>query len=664
MMCEVRKQEEGISRVNVKRFQEVQKNIEEEKQRHEVFLKYQEKKRMIEELAKAKEELIRMSEEVRKATQMENETREREDEERKAREKEGARKARERGRFALEVEQDQKRFESEEEERVRRLKQKIKIEEKQRAEEAVRVLKERLENAVVPEPEVVPFDRLAGTAQVRKRFNIKDFENSNTHCVMKIEEEDESEDANERAVRAVEEREVKRVQDALYSEDMRARSVERGKQALNRAKAEKEMAQLEKQAREERLRLAQDKIQADIALENMKTQGMKQVETEKKFHQKKQEELESDFTALFYSGAEASTLNALRTEDLGERIELMAYWRDPGEIVYETKKTMEWGPKNKKRDFQVPDIDKIVEDRRNFRSHSNSLEPRTGGSLKPPVDPFSASNHPFNPDRDRGSLLSRQKSGGGMEEISFNYTEDDGSYYPGIKYTKEDLLHKYRSRDGVESPRRTRPNDQTLEMTLSEDLGESARMSSYPSQGRQTGTWEATTGNGQDQRAFLHSTDINKYLEEQQEILARLEKDRKDFKRKIEDEEDEDEDEEDEEASGENQDNEEDDEDEEDDAVGTEGEVYGGRIGRRDEEFVKRVRERSPEIVVEDSSAEDNGTLNYSDRRSEPAEEYLRKFMNFRTDDRCKIRLYQGMESGMRGKVSPLKSILETYGTP
>ena len=123
-------------------------------------------------------------------------------------------------------------------------------------------------------------------------------------------------------------------------------------------------------------------------------------------------------------------------------------------------------------------------------------------------------------------------------------------------------------------------------------------------------------------------------------------------------------DEEDEEASGENQDNEEEDEDEEDDVGGTEGEVYGGRIGRRDEEFVKRVRERSPEIVVEDSSAEDNGTLNYSDRRSEPAEEYLRKFMNFRTDDRCKIRLYQGMESGMRGKVSPLKSILETCGTP
>jgi hypothetical protein len=63
---------------------------------------------------------------------------------------------------------------------------------------------------------------------------------------------------------------------------------------------------------------------------------------------------EDMFKAVLTSQLPIDLKKFAKSRLIDDKIELLAFWEEPEEIVYETKKTQYHGPKNKKRLFRVP----------------------------------------------------------------------------------------------------------------------------------------------------------------------------------------------------------------------------------------------------------------------------------------------------------------------
>lgn len=525
-IIEVRKQEESLARGAREKYKSEKQKVEEEEELLKAYQDYQAKLREIEELKSQKESAIRTWEQAQENAKTEEERRLKQEIEQLERSKNDKVKARERERNALEKEIKERRLLELENERRRAVKYKVQEEERARAEIAAKAFQEKLKN--MPEPAVVlqDFDKLHGIGASRKRFNMKDFEQTHSHCVI-IDDDDESEDANTRALKVREEGEQRKAVAAMSKEEMRQRALEREKIAVSNLKKQKILEELERVAHGEKVKQSKHQVQSNIEFEKVRLAGMRHNEVEKKFEKKTQDALNREFEILFMSNrGSVSNPERLQISPLGDRIDLIAYWKEPSEIVYETKKTMEWGPKNKKRDFEIPDIDGFLKERKQLRSRSQSKEVPKEGKIPQPADQTPRIDLPNNL---RGTA-SRRRSINALsnDEVSFNYTEDD-SQYGDLPYTKSQLLEKYRSRDGQDSPLRQtfKRNDETLEMTVSEDQSGEIFNLRTGSIGSQQSGLQNNLG------AFLQSTDVGNYLEEQQKIIAQMERDRKAFKEQL-----------------------------------------------------------------------------------------------------------------------------------
>lgn len=526
-LLEVRKQEDGLARAAREKLKNQQQAIVEEAQLLEAYQAYQAKLRQIEELKARKAEALKIWEESQAVAKLEEERRVREEIECLQKAKTDLAKARERERIALERAALERREIEQDKEKRRLAKQRAMEDERARAENAVKAYQEKISNMPQPPPISKDFDKVAGIGANRKRFNMKDFEQSHNHCVVRAEDEDdESEDANARALKVREETEQKKLQDAFHKEEMRQRAIEREKLAMNKLKREKELEELERKAREEKLKQSQLQVQTNIEHENIRLAGMRHLDVEKKFERKRQEKITSEFELMFFGKSSHPDVDQVPHERfIGDRINLIAFWKDPIDLVYETKKTMNWGPKNKKRDLEVPDIDELVHQRRMMKSRSQSREPQKESKSPEHID-IAAFPQGYNNVRD---TLSKRRSNLGFsnEEVSFNYTEDE-SHLGGLPYTKSQLLEKYKSRDGQDSPLRNtaKRGDETLEMTISEDhSGDLLNIRPSSLAGQQSS--EAIG------RGFLQTGDIGSYLEEQQRILAQMERDRQLIKQQL-----------------------------------------------------------------------------------------------------------------------------------
>lgn len=632
--------------------------MDEEQKLLEHFREYQQKLAQAEELKARKAEIERLWEESQRQAKLEEENRIKAQIEALEREKANAIAAQARARSALDREQETRRIQMAELERKQLIKRKVEQEEKMRSEAAVKAFQEKVKAAAEAPKEPAKDDKVHCIGGKRKRFNAKDFEHTTSHCVVvrAEDEDDESEDANARAIRVREEQADHKVQVALAKQEAEERAKSREKVAIVKMKLEKDLSDLEKKAKAEKVKMAQLQLQAVIQGEQVRLDGMRHQEHEKKFEQKRQDKLIKEFEKMFFGKVDRERTEG-HEHHLGDKIELIAFWKDPGEIYYEAKKTMEWGPKNKKREFNVPDIDKIVNDRKEFRSRSTSKDKPAQPDQTKPAREDSMQNHHLTSDNIHSSSNGNfrktlsNKAGSGGDEVSFNYTEveDRESTVPLYPFGKSELLQKYKSRDGGDSPTRqtVRPHEETLEMTVSEETD---------------GGNFRRTHHSTDPTLNLGLADIGRYIEEQQRVLERLEKDRLEIKKKLiaeEQEADIDPDAPDEEsqerrpvrrgrAPQEDHEYEGEGEEEADDQEAWDNQDIDDSVEEEEEEEVERPRpkqtkkssETLPQKMNSPGSGE-NGTLS----GFTPIEEQtlLSKFLTFKPDSKCNFILTKGI---------------------